>query len=171
MTAALLDTVSPSRRTEAGDVDCCECWVAVACRRVGRESRQDRIDRVLHPGEGIVAQTVCEQGNWVSEGGTQLVVAITNERLLIFRATWFLSRNSRELLQEIDLDKVGTVDSKTSYILLGIPVVRTQLECDDGQVVQIVSPGIAFRQARSVAKALADRIGRTPPNACEASPK
>jgi hypothetical protein len=100
-----------------------------------------------------------------------LVVAVTNERLLIFRATWFLNRNSGELLQEIDLDEVGTVDSKTSYILLGIPVVRTQLECNDGQVLQIVSPGIAFRRARSVAKALADRIGRTPPNACEAPPK
>jgi hypothetical protein len=86
-------------------------------------------------------------------------VARTDERLLNFRATWFLSRNSAELLQEIDLDKVGTVDSKTSYILLGIPVVHTQLECSDGQVVQIASPGIAFRQARAVARALTDRIG------------
>ena len=99
------------------------------------------------------------------------MVAITNERLLIFRATWFLNRNSGELLQEIDLNKVGTVDSKTSHILLGIPVVRTQLECDDGQVLQIVSGAIALRRARSVAKALTDRIGRTPPNAGEASPK
>jgi hypothetical protein len=99
-------------------------------------------------------------------------VAITNERLLMFRATWFLNRNSGELLQEIELDKVVTVDSKTSYIVLGIPVVRTQLECDDGQVVQIVSGAIAFRQARSVAKALTDCIGRTPPTASEAaSPK
>jgi hypothetical protein len=134
---------------------------------MGQESRQERIDRVLHPGEGIIAQAVCQEGKWPSDGGTGWVVAITNERLLIFRKAsgGFLGRNSGELLQEIDLDKVRTVDSKTSYILLGIPVVQTQLVCDDGEVVQIVSPGAAFRQARSVAKALADRIGRTPPNA------
>jgi DivIVA domain-containing protein len=138
--------------------------------RVERESRQERIDRVLHPGEGIIAQTTCQEGLWPGDSGTDCVVAITNERLLTFRATWFLSRNSGELLEEMDLDKVRTVDSKTTYVLLGIPVVRTQLECDDGQVVQIVSPGIAFRRARLVAKALTDRIGRTPPNAGEASP-
>jgi hypothetical protein len=108
---------------------------------------------------------------WVTEGDTQLVVAVTDERVLLFRATWFLSRNSGELLQEFDLDKVRTVNSKTSYLLLGIPVVRTQLELDDGQVVQIVSPGIAFRHARSVAKALTVHIGPTPPNAGDLSPE
>jgi len=146
-------------------------WLAVECRAVGRASTQERIDSVLHPGEGIIAQTNCEPGKWAGQGDTALVVAITNERLLMFRATWFLNRNSGELLRQIGLDRVVTVDSKTSYIVLGIPVVRTQLECDDGQVVQIVSGAIAFRQARSVAKALTDRIGRTPPSASEASPK
>lgn len=92
-------------------------------------------------------------------------MAVTNERVLIFRATWFFDRNSGELLQEIDLDKVRTVDSKTTYLLHFIPLVETRLECDDGQDVEIVSEGaVAFRRARSVAKALTDRITRTPPN-------
>lgn len=140
-------------------------WAALTCRRMGRESRQELIDRVLHPGERIIAQSPCQEGKWPSEDYTGFVVAITNERLLIFGATWFLGRNSGELLQEIDLDKIRTVDSKTSYMVLGIPLVQTQLECDDGEVVQIVSGAVALRRARSVAKALTDRIGRTPPNA------
>lgn len=132
---------------------------------MGRESRHELIDRVLHPGEGIIAQSPCQEGKWPSDAYTGFVVAITNERLLIFGATWFLGRNSGQLRQEIDLEKVRAVDSKTSYILLGIPVVQIQLECEDGEVVQIVSGAVAFRRARSVAKALTDRIGRTPPNA------
>jgi hypothetical protein len=145
-----------------GDVDCCpkriKCWVAVACRRMGRKSSHERIDRFLHPGEEVIAQTPCQQGRWPSDSGTGFVVVITNERLLMFRATWFLGKNSGELLGQMDLDNVRTVDSK------GIPVVRTELECDDGQVMQIVSAAFAFRRARSVARALTDRIGRTPPN-------
>lgn len=134
---------------------------------MGRESRQERIDRVLHRGEGIIAQAVCQEGRWPSDTGTAWVVAITDERVLIFRAAegWgFYNKNSGELLKEIDLEDIRTVDSRSSYVLLGIPIVRTQLECFDGQVVQIVSPASAFRQARSVAKALT-RIGQTPPNA------
>ncbi|HUE08774.1 MAG TPA: hypothetical protein VMP41_15195 [Acidimicrobiales bacterium] len=131
---------------------------------MGRESRQERIDRFLHPGEEVIAQTPCQQGRWPDDSGTGFVVVITNERLLMFRTTWFLGKNSGELLGEMDLDNVRTVDSKTSYILLGIPVVQTHLECDDGQVLQIVSGAVAFRRARSVARALTDRIGRTPAN-------
>jgi hypothetical protein len=58
----------------------------------------------------------------------------------------------------MDLDNVRTVDSK------GIPVLRTHLDFDDGQVLQIVGGAVAFRRARSVARALTDSIGRTPPN-------
>jgi hypothetical protein len=77
-------------------------------RRTEREPGQERIDRILHPGERIIAQTICQQGKWPSDSDTGFVVAITNERLLMFGATSFLSRNSGELLEEIDLDKVRT---------------------------------------------------------------
>lgn len=74
--------------------------------RVERESRQERLARVLHPGEEIIAQTTCQEGLWPSDSGTSCVVAVTNERLLTFGETCFLSTNSGELLEEMDLDKV-----------------------------------------------------------------
>lgn len=104
-----------------------------------------------------------------SKEQTQLVAQITDDRLLIFRATW-LGYNSSKLLHEIDLDNLRHVESKTGHTFGFISNVRTRVECTYDQVLEIIRSGITFRKARSLGEVLTSRIevgpgdsGGTPP--------
>jgi hypothetical protein len=87
---------------------------------------------------------------------------MTNKNLVL------CSRDSAGVLQEIDLWRVRTVDSKTVYWFFGVPVVRIEVTCDDGTVVQLASSGTGARRARSLAKALKRYVEQSHPNAGEA---
>jgi hypothetical protein len=146
----------------------------VSCAAVDRSAEAERINGVLRPDEAVIAQAVCCKGRWVTESSTKYLVAVTNERCLVFlpKGAWKL-RNSGKLLQEIDLDRIRTVESKTAHpiLLLGIPHVRTRLEYDDGQVMQLVNSGFGARSGRLLAKTLTDRVGASRPNMTDIPPE
>ena len=137
---------------------------------VERKGSAERINDVLRPGEAIIAQLSCQTGKWVSESGTNQIAAVTSHRFLLFRATFPRSKNSGQLLNEIDLKKVRNVGSKTAHFMFLIPNVRTRLECADGHAIQIVSSGKDAKKARSFANLLSDRVEAARQNTEEASP-
>jgi len=139
------------------------------------EKRKDRAARriadVLRPGETIHGHALCHEGTSVVPGKdqTQLVVAITDDRLLIFRATW-LGYNSGKLLHEIALDEVRHVESKTGHTVGFIRNVRTRVVCANDQVLDIVSSGFTFRNARSLGEVLTSRTEARPRDSGETPP-
>jgi hypothetical protein len=99
-----------------------------------------------------------------------VIAALTTQRFLVFRATVFLGRNSGQLLRDIELAKVESVDSKTAYHLFCIPNVRTRIAGADGQVVEIVSSTKDAKKARSFAQELTARAEVTEQDTVEPSP-
>jgi hypothetical protein len=126
-------------------------------KRKDRSAR--RIADVLRPGETIHIQAICREGTGLvpAQDDPQLVAAITDDRLLIFKTTFWGFSNSGKLLHQIALDRVRHVESKTGHTLRIIPYVRTRVEYANGQVLEIVSPGFTARKARSLGEALTSR--------------
>jgi hypothetical protein len=118
----------------------------------------------------IIAQVPCQQGKWVSEGGTNLIAAVTSHRFLLFRATFPRGRNSGQLLHEIDLERLRNVGSETARFMFLIPNVRTHLELTNGQAIQIVSSAKDAKKARALANLLSDRMQETRRNTEEPLP-
>lgn len=140
-------------------------------RRKDRAAR--RIADILRPGEAIYEHAVCHEGTSVvpEQDQPQLVVAMTGDRLLIFKATW-LGHNSGKLLDEIALHEVRHTESEIGHTVGFIRNVRTRVEWGNDQVLDIVSSGITFRKARSLGKVLTSLTesrdsGETPPGSAQ----